>query len=60
MEIIVNGEIIFRLSGFEGAVCMKRDVRELWDTLSAPIQRKGLTLYGMQGLRHARGNSDTT
>jgi len=29
MEIIVTGEIIFRLSGFEGVVCMKRDVREL-------------------------------
>jgi hypothetical protein len=29
MEIIVKGEIIFRLSGFESVVCMKRDVREL-------------------------------
>ena len=29
MGIIVNGEVIFRLSGFESVVCMKRDVREL-------------------------------
>ena len=29
MEIIVIGEIIFRLSGFESVVCMTRDVREL-------------------------------
>jgi hypothetical protein len=29
MEIIVTGEIIFRLSGFESVVCMERDVREL-------------------------------
>jgi len=44
MELIVNGEINFRLSGFESVVCMKRDVRELGRPYLLLLEKKKVNI----------------
>ncbi len=54
-----EGEIVFRAVGVQKCGMHVERCSRTWETLSAPIE-KMLRLYGMQVLRHVRGNSDTT
>jgi hypothetical protein len=59
MKTLVTGEIVFGLSGFEGVVCMKRDVRELGRPYRL-LCREEIGIYGMRSLRHIKRNLETT